>query len=334
MLVPLMATAQDNFYFLNGKFKSTGTAGKVYLSYYKDNAESKDSAIVRNGTFEFKGALDEPFNAYITFVRKELPTPKKGKFRDGISIYLDRGVTTMSIDDSISTAAISDSGINSDYNKYQKVIKVKGAEGEMEARLIAYTKQNPDSYFSLEALQEIAGPYFDISKVEPLFNGLSEKVRNSKQGRAFATSIAAIKSTSVGKLAPDFTHLNANDKPIRLADFKGKYVLIDFWASWCGPCRAENPKVLKAYNTFKDKNFTVLGVSVDEHKDKWLKAIKDDGMPWTQLIDSDRSNKNRAGDLYAIKSIPTNFLIDPTGRILAKNLFGEALERKLEEVIK
>jgi peroxiredoxin len=170
--------------------------------------------------------------------------------------------------------------------------------------------------------------------VEPLFNGLSEKIKNSMGGQKFMASIAAIKSTSVGKFAPDFPHLDANDKPMKLFDFKGKYVLTDFWASWCNPCRAENPKVMKAYNAFKVRTFTVLGISVDEHKVNWLKAIKEDGLPGTQLIDSDRSNKNRAGDLYAIKSIRTNFLIDPTGKIIGKNLFGEALEKKLEEVIR
>ncbi|MNX82726.1 Thiol-disulfide oxidoreductase ResA [compost metagenome] len=137
-------------------------------------------------------------------------------------------------------------------------------------------------------------------------------------------------------MAPEFAQMNTENKAVKLSDYRGKYVLVDFWASWCGPCRAENPKVLKAYNAFKDKNFTVLGVSVDQERDreKWLKAIKDDGMPWMQLVDPNHDDPKGAGNLYAIKAIPSNFLIDPQGKIIAKNLRGDALEKKLAEVIK
>lgn len=369
LLAPVMAMAQGNTYTLKGKFTSASAGGKVYLNYYKDGATKRDSAIVQNGAFELKGPSDGPQQVYMTFVSKDSPADKKSRNRDSRSMYLDKGVILMNVTDSIKTATISGSAINTDYKKYTELLKasetainslrkeyyglsaeqkkdsvaVKAIEDKMDKAeagqkeaLVTYIKQNPDSYFCFEALQKVAGPYFDISKVEPLFNGLPAAQRNAKEGRAFAASIAANKSTAIGKAAPDFTHLDTVDKAVKLSDFKGKYVLLDFWASWCGPCRAENPNVLKAYNAYKDKNFTVLGVSVDQEKDKdkWLKAIKDDGMPWTQLIDSDRSNKKRAGDLYAIKSIPSNFLIDPSGKIIAKNLRGEALEKKLAEVIK
>jgi peroxiredoxin len=333
LLAPVMAFAQGNTYTLKGKFKSASVAGKVYLNYYKDGVTKRDSATVQNGTFEFRGPSDGPQQIYMTFISKDAPTDKKLRSRDSRSMYLDNGLISMDVTDSIKTAVIGGLVINADHKKYEEISKIR--EGQ-EAALTAYVKQNPDSYFSFQALQKIAGSYFDVNKVESLYNGLSAKARNSKEGQAFAGAIAAAKATVVGKTAPDFTHPDTDNKPVKLSDFKGKYVLIDFWASWCGPCRAENPKVLKAYNAFKDKNFTVLGVSVDQErdKDKWLKAIKDDGMPWTQLIDSDRSNKNRAGDLYAVKAIPSNFLIDPQGKIIAKNLRGQALEDKLAEVIK
>ncbi|MGI4806343.1 MAG: peroxiredoxin family protein, partial [Janthinobacterium lividum] len=135
--------------------------------------------------------------------------------------------------------------------------------------------------------------------------------------------------------APDFTQNDPEGKPISLSSFKGKYVLLDFWASWCGPCRQENPNVVKVYNQYKNKNFTVLGVSLDRPngKDAWLKAIKDDGLTWNHVSDLQFWN-NQVAKLYSIQSIPGNFLIDPTGKIIAKDLRGEELEQKLAQLIK
>ena len=121
--------------------------------------------------------------------------------------------------------------------------------------------------------------------------------------------------------------------PISLSSFKGKYVLVDFWASWCGPCRQENPNLVKAFNRFKNQNFTVLGVSLDRpgNKEKWLKAIHNDGLAWTHVSDLNFWNSKTAA-LYVVRAIPQNFLLDPNGKIIGKNLRGEDLENKLEEL--
>jgi peroxiredoxin len=132
-------------------------------------------------------------------------------------------------------------------------------------------------------------------------------------------------------MAMDFTQNDTLGNPVSLSSFKGKYVLIDFWASWCGPCRQENPNVVKAFNNYKDKGFTVLGVSLDQPnaKDKWMKAIHDDNLTWTQVSDL-KFWGNAVAVQYGIQAIPQNFLIDPQGKIIGKNLRGEALNKKLE----
>jgi peroxiredoxin len=133
--------------------------------------------------------------------------------------------------------------------------------------------------------------------------------------------------------APDFSLSTPNGQQVSLSSFKGKYVLLDFWASWCAPCRAENPNVVAAYQKFKDKNFTVLGVSLDEKKEAWEKAIKDDGLVWTNVSDL-RGWDSEAARMYQVESIPANFLIDPEGRIIASNLRGAALAAHLETILK
>ena len=139
----------------------------------------------------------------------------------------------------------------------------------------------------------------------------------------------------VGKEAPDFAMPDVNGRQVSLSSLRGKYVLVDFWASWCGPCRDENPNLVKAYQQFKDKNFTILGVSLDRpgQKDKWLKAIQDDNLAWTNISDLQFWN-SPVVPLYGIEGIPFNVLVDPQGKVIGQGLRGPALEVKLSEVLK
>src|SRR5690554_3266195 len=141
------------------------------------------------------------------------------------------------------------------------------------------------------------------------------------------------KKLVIGTLAPDFTQNDTIGNPISLASFKGQYVLLDFWASWCGPCRRENPNLVDAYNKYKDKNFTILGISLDrpDGKEKWIQAIHDDNLAWTQVSDLKHWN-NEVAKLYGIRSIPQSYLLDPEGRIIATNLRGIGLHEKLAEL--
>lgn len=137
----------------------------------------------------------------------------------------------------------------------------------------------------------------------------------------------------LNKQAPDLTMNDVNGKPVSISSFKGKYLLIDFWASWCGPCRQENPNVVAAYNQFKNKNFTILGVSLDEDKASWQKAIAKDNLTWTHMSDL-KQWESAAVQAYGFDGIPFNVLVDPTGKIIASSLRGEELMRKLGEVLK
>ncbi len=170
----------------------------------------------------------------------------------------------------------------------------------------------------------------DASKRFPAHSGIAIFKSALTQSAQSQENNAA--ASLLNKPAPDLTMTDANGKNISINDFKGKYLLVDFWASWCGPCRQENPNVVAAYNKFKNKNFTILGVSLDEDKAAWLKAVKDDHLTWTQISDL-KQRESAAIAAYHFDGIPFNVLIDPQGKIIAESLRGEMLEQKLTEIL-
>jgi peroxiredoxin len=198
-----------------------------------------------------------------------------------------------------------------------------------------YLIEHPESPIALFVLSQYAGFDMDTKKIEPLFETLPATTRLKASGIKFKAKIETAKKTGIGAYAQDFTQNDTLSKPVSLSSFKGKYVLLDFWASWCGPCRSENPNVVKAFNQYKDKNFTVLSVSLDQpgKRQAWLDAIHKDNLTWTHVSDLKFWN-NEVAMKYGINAIPQNFLLDPSGKIIAKNVSGEELNNKLADIFK
>ncbi len=369
LLAQLSCYAQSG-YTIKGKVGHLNKPAKAYL-YYKirgTNQSFVDSTFLTDGNFIFKGKVGSPKEANIRLVHDNVPNDPtmRPKF-DVLALFVEDTEITLTAKDSIKHATIKGSKLNDENAKVTAMLKPhyekytllndefnkqpeekrsdKAYIQSLEDRATAiqneiidvkmkYVRSHPDQYMALMAFNSTLPPEFDARKAEEDFLKLSASIRNSDLGKDVEEKIQKVKKTQEGSLAPDFTLNDVDGKPVKLSDYKGQYVLLDFWASWCAPCRRENPNLIKAYNQFKDKGFTILGVSLDkpEGKEKWLKAIKDDGLTWTQVSDLKAWN-SPAAQLYEVNAIPMNFLIDKEGKIIAKYLRGEALNAKLAELL-
>ena len=172
----------------------------------------------------------------------------------------------------------------------------------------------------------------EFEQLNVLYDPLSPEIKASQPGKEVAAYLNRLAPTAVGRTAPDFTLETPDGKPLSMHAVKGKVKILDFWASWCGPCRTENPNVVELYKKFHPKGLEIIGVSLDENKDQWLQAIKDDKLGWKQMSDL-KGWQNEGAQLYAVNSIPHTMLVDADGTILARGLHGEKLQTKLEEVL-
>ena len=206
------------------------------------------------------------------------------------------------------------------------------AEAEVVNKVKAMLPEMGTSLVSLFALNFI-NIDSDFATYESLAQRFEKENPNSPHAKSLIGRVARIKGVSVGAPAPEITLSDTTGTPIALSSLRGKYVLVDFWASWCGPCRAENPNVVRMYNKFKDKGFAIYSVSLDQAKANWTKAIRNDNLTWTHVSDL-KFWQSAAAQQYGVQAIPATFLLDKDGKIIAKNLRGDALEQKLEEVLK
>ncbi|MCS6973899.1 MAG: redoxin domain-containing protein [Cyclobacteriaceae bacterium] len=207
------------------------------------------------------------------------------------------------------------------------------AKGEME-KLVAELKAEP---LSLGLLNILEGQTFDKDQYFDLYVHVAEKAKkewpNYSHAKAFVEMVERMKKLAVGSVAPEIALPDPEGKVVPLSSLRGQYVLVDFWAKWCGPCRKENPNIVRAYNKYKDKGFTVYGVSLDRSREDWLQGIREDGLTWTHVSDL-KFWQSEAARTYNINAIPFSLLLDPNGVIIAKNLRGEALDRKLSEIFR
>jgi len=205
--------------------------------------------------------------------------------------------------------------------------------GEKDLAIQTWVLQHKGSYVSPLVIALNYLDDGDAGKIRLLYDGLTPEVKLSYFAKYVEGALSRLEGLNIGKTAPLFAQTDAAGKPISLESFKGKYVLIDFWASWCGPCRQENPNLVRTYQKFKNRNLEILGVSLDNSKDKWLQAIQEDQLSWKHVSDL-KGWRNDVAVQYGVQSIPANFLVDKEGKIIAKGLRGPALEQALEQLLK
>lgn len=341
-------------------------AHKAYLSYRRGTAYVTDSAVITKGRFQLKGIVDAPQQ-----VNLMLPSPGTTyhhmMLEDVAIIYLEKGTITVTGNGQPMQAVATGTPLNREstalaaqtaplqtklttlQNAWHRRPAAERADTaiarraevqeeqlteQLRAVYAAYIQSHPANPFSLYALADYEANQPDAAACATLFQALAPSVRTSPQGQLVQQRLANRLRTAIGSPAPEFTLPGPSGKLVKLTDLRGQYVLVDFWASWCKPCRAENPNVAKAYAAYRSKNFTVVSISLDSQSARtaWLKAIQDDNLTWPQVSDLKGFN-NEVAQQYVISSIPQNFLLDPQGRIVAKNLRGDALLQKLAQVL-
>lgn len=357
LLIINTSWSQTIHFQIKGKIKAN-TYSKIYLHHKLNNEFKTDSAIIKSNTFTFKGTTPEVNMYWLNFSKDPIAAPN-------IAFFIDQSnITITAHQDSLFYAKVNAGKEQEYFSNYKKIMqelgnrqqklyaqynqalqkkdaetvnKIKTEFDEMNQKakdiLIKMIKLHPASAVSGYIIyQEFNNnPNISVAELEEIVGYLDKDFLNTKFGTLAQQKLMQINGTAIGKKIMEFVQNTPEGKPVNIRDFEGKYVLIDFWASWCGPCRMENPYVVAAFNKYKDKGFTVLGVSLDQNKNAWLHAIEKDNLTWTHVSDL-KAWSNEVAQAFGINSIPQNILIDKQGIIIAKNLRGNALDEKLKEI--
>lgn len=366
--LPLVTLGQET-YRIEANVDELKDNSKVFLVYKVDDQQLTDSTFTENGRFSFEGTLTYPVLAQLFLNHNPyVESDKNNAQLDALNFYLEPVAMEMNAKDSLKNINISGSPTNDHYailrdmqaetnRKFDALSEEASAlppeklndttiynallrreldiMNETYEVQLDFANKYPESYMSLICLSYIAPQPGFYDRVKTTYEKLPEKLRKSPLGQDVLVLLASRDKTQIGQIAPDFEQQTPEGNTVKIADFRGKYLLLDFWASWCGPCRTENPNLVEAYHQYKGEGFEILGVSMDNpgQREAWLKAIGSDGLTWTQVSDL-RGWKNKAAMLYGITAIPANFLLDPDGKIIATNLRGQALTDKLDIIFR
>ena len=341
-------------YTLTGKLRNVPPGKKLILAALGEQQfEPKDSTtVLPDGSFALTGSVTEPavYALMIGGQQKMLVLENNKKLQvTGDAAHLDQATVSGSKDaELMSLLTITMSRGQEIMQKLNA--RAQAAQGQAdtmqllqntyarsqrtnEAAIKRLVKNNPTSVVAAFAAVSLIDADQQFPFLDSVNTKLQKAIPTSRYAKALNTKLNAQRSTAVGSVAPDIDLPAPDGKNIKLSSLRGKYVLVDFWASWCGPCRRENPNVAAVYQTYKDRNFEILGVSIDVERNRaqWLKAIADDKLTWPQI--SDLRQDNEAARLYSVQAIPQNFLIDPTGKIVATNLRGDELKATVARFI-
>ena len=351
LMVIASVQAQQAF-TIKGTIAGAPDNTEVLLHFDNPQNEPIAKGTVKKGAFELTGTFQEPALYVLTV----------GGAKQNLGLFLEAGNLSIKAHmDSLPSAEVTGSVLHKAFDQFRKDfdplflrLDVLGKQlsnpayaskqdsiyavartliTELDAKADAYIAANKNSAVTPLLLYIMYSFFQQPEILDTRFAQLEEQARSSYYGRMVNNIVQENKIGAVGTEAMDFQQADTSGAMISLTSFRGKYVLVDFWASWCGPCRMENPNVVEAFEQYKNKNFTVLGVSLDRSRDPWIQAIQQDGLKWTQVSDLKFWN-NEVAKMYKITSIPQNFLIDPQGKIIAKNLRGEELKARLEEILK